>query len=86
MSDDSIPSMNKAQMYDLYKLDRDAKKSFGLGFFPQVFSDILERYYTIGEIDINKANTALAEFYRAKNEFIGSDEKCVDDETSKIDN
>ena len=58
--------LGKSEMYDLYKMDRDARKGLGVGFFPQVYSDILERYFTIGDIDIEKSNRVLAEFFRAK--------------------
>jgi len=58
--------LNKAQMYDLYKMDRDARKATGYGFFPQQYADILERYFTIGEIDVDKAESVLKEFFRAK--------------------
>ena len=61
-----VMSLNKAEMWDLYKLDRDARKSTGFGFFPQVYSDILERYFAVGDVDIAKANSALAELFRAK--------------------
>jgi len=69
--------LGKAEMYDLYKLDRDAKKAFGgMGFFPKEYGDILERYFTIGEIDVVKANEVLENFFRAKEEtFLGDDKE-----------
>ena len=61
-----LPALTKVQMWDLYKMDRDARKSMGFGFFPKVYSDILERYFAVGDIDVEKANATLAEFFRAK--------------------
>lgn len=85
---DEPKALGKAEIYDLYKLDMDAKKAFGgMGFFPKVYGDILERYFTIGEIDIVKANETLANFYRAKDEtFYPESEKSepVTENTAEI--
>ena len=66
MTTPDIENLGKAEIYDLYKMDRDARKGLGFGFFPKPYADILERYFTIGEIDVEKANAALADFHRAK--------------------
>lgn len=66
MDSNTPDTLNKAQLWDLYKLDRDLRQSVGAGIFPPVFSNILERYFAIGEIDMDKANEALSELMRAK--------------------
>ncbi len=66
----STEILNKVEVYDLYKMDRDARKAVGCGFFPQQLSDILERYFTVGDINIDKANASLEEFFRAKTDTI----------------
>ena len=70
-SSDLPPTLNKSEMYDLYKLDRDLRRSTGIGIFNIQVSNILERYFTIGEIDIDKANATLSEMLRGKDEFVG---------------
>lgn len=62
--------LGKREMWDLYKMDRDARKCFGVGFFPKVYSDMLERYFAIGEIDCDRANAAIVEFMQAKEEIV----------------
>lgn len=70
MTTPQIETLGKAEIYDLYKMDRDARKGLGIGFFPKQYADILERYFTIGEIDVEKANAMLEDFYRAKDIII----------------
>ena len=67
---DSQMILGKREMWDLYKMDRDARKAFGIGFFPAVYSDILERYFAIGEVDCDRANAMITEFLQAKEEMI----------------
>lgn len=68
-SDESVV-LGKREMWDLYKMDRDARKAFGVGFFPQVYSDILERYFAIGEVDCERANAMIVDFMQAKDEMV----------------
>jgi hypothetical protein len=71
-SDSSSEQMilGKRDMWDLYKMDRDARKSFGVGFLPPVYADILERYFAIGEIDCDRANAQICDFMQAKDEVV----------------
>lgn len=64
------PPLGKREMWNLFKMDRDARKSFGIGFFPPVYSDILERYFAIGEIDCDRANAMITDFMQAKDEVV----------------
>lgn len=65
-ADGELPALTKVQMWDLYKMDRDARTSLGFGFFPKVYSNILERYFAVGDVDVEAANAQLTELLRAK--------------------
>jgi hypothetical protein len=59
-------TLTREQIFDLHVLNRDATKSFGVGFFPKEIGNVLEKYAIVGgdSIDTELVMGQWQEFLR----------------------
>ena len=65
-------TLNRGQIFDLFALDRDVRKSTGMGFFPSPIAKIFEKYALLGaeSLDVEEVRAIFENMQRVGMEDI----------------
>lgn len=83
MSTDSLTVLTRSDIYDLYALDREVRKSCGVGILPPVVNRVFEKIVFVGEDSVKpeEVEAAFAEFQRAHTENVFSSPLTIKERT-----